>query len=281
MSARMSTIAGAALALCLAVPAQADEPTADTVVARVNDTEITLGHMIIVAQRLPEQFQQLPDEQLFDGILDQLVEQTALADTAGEPDRRTRILLETTQRELIANSLLSQTADAALDDDALETAYAARYLEAEPEQEFSAAHILVETEDLAEELRAELAEGADFAELAQEHSQDPGSAGEGGNLGWFGAGMMVEPFEQAVMDLEPGEVSDPVETQFGWHLIRLDETRDAEVPELDAVRDELTREVREQAVFAHIQEVREAADIELMVEGIDRGLFRDPSLLDD
>lgn len=281
MSGRKNIIAGAALALILGVPAHAQDPSADTVVARVNDTEITLGHMIMVAQRLPEQFRQMPDEQLFDGVLDQLVEQTALADTAGEPDRRTRILLENTRRELIANSLLSETADAALDEDALETAYAERYLDAEPEQEFSAAHILVETQALAEELRAELDEGAEFAELAQEHSQDPGSAAEGGELGWFGAGMMVEPFEQAVTALEPGEVSAPVETQFGWHLIRLDEIRDAEVPELDEVRDELAGDLRQQAVFAHIQRVRDDAEIELMVDGIDRGLFRDQSLMDE
>ena len=90
-----------------------------------------------------------------------------------------------------------------------------------PEEEVPARHILVETEDKAKELKEKIKSGGDFAALAKENSKDPGSKDDGGNLGYFGRGQMVPQFEEVVFKLNKGEVSDPVKTQFGWHLVKV------------------------------------------------------------
>ena len=143
---------------------------------------------------------------------------------------------------------------------------------ATPGKEFNAAHILVETEEEAKALKAELDGGADFATLAKEKSVGP-SGPNGGDLGWFGVGMMVKPFEDAVVGLEPGQVSDPVQTQFGWHVIKLNETRDAAAPSLDEKREELEGELRSAAVESHVRELTEGAEIVKMVDGIDPAIL--------
>lgn len=234
----------------------------DTVVATVNGTEITVGHMIVARARLPEQYQDLPDEVLFAGILDQLVQQTALADTFdGTLPPRVELSLENERRSLTAGEVIEQVMSEDIDQAELEAAYQAQYASAEPGQEYNAAHILVETEEEAQALKEELDNGADFAELAREKSTGP-TGPSGGALGWFGKGMMVPSFEAAVVELETGEVSDPVQTQFGWHVIKLNETRQTKVPELEDVRDELEAQLRQARVQTRIKELTEAADVE-------------------
>ncbi len=276
------TAATLALVAGLMAPLPAAATDADTVVARVGDTEITMGHVVGLMARLPREFQQMPDQALFDGIVQQLVEQSAVVQSVEEPlNRRLQVDLDNSRREVIVNDTLARVLDGAVTEEGLEALYAERYLDAEPEQQFNAAHILVPTEEEALALLEEIEGGADFGHLAQEHSGDPGSAENGGSLGWFQAGQMVPPFEEAVRELEPGEVSAPVETQFGWHLIRLDDRRSADAPPLDAVRDELTAELQRQAITAHVAAAREATTVEMMVEGIDPALIRDQSILDD
>ncbi|MFD1913574.1 peptidylprolyl isomerase [Halodurantibacterium flavum] len=278
MSKPASLWLGSAVALALALPAMAQD--ADTVVATVNGTDITLGEMIVLREQLPEQYQSLPDELLFEGILDQLIQQTALAQSLeGELSRRDEIAIENERRAYIASVVLSQSAEEAISDEALQAAYEERFAGAEPSQEYNASHILVETEEEAQALRQELDEGADFAELARTHSQD-GAAQGGGALGWFGPGMMVQPFEDAVTALEVGEISDPIETQFGWHLVLLNETRLAEAPSLDEVRSELAVQLQNEAVQNRIAEATGNAEIARNDEGIDPAVLRDQMLLD-
>lgn len=281
MKLSRSAFAGLAIALA-ATAAHADSPTASTVVAEVNGEVITLGHMIAMRARLPEQFQGVADDVLFEGILDQLVEQSALAQEAGEPlTLRAQIDVDNMWREIVANSLLTQTIEAEITEDAITATYQERYVGADPEPEFNAAHILVETEEEAAELRTQLDDGAAFDDLAREHSLDPGSGTNGGDLGWFGPGAMVEAFDEAVQALEPGELSDPVESQFGWHLIRLNETRAREVPELDQVRGQIVAQLQQEIILERIEAVRESAEITLSADGIDPALLRDQTLLDD
>lgn len=269
-----------ALVVAAAVPAIAQDPSADTVVARVNGDEITLGHMIAMRARLPEQIRQMPDDELFQGILDQLVEQKALADSLGDTmDRRTRVQLENAGNEIRANALLTAAAEAAVTDEALQALYAERFLTETAMLEYNAAHILVASQDEAQGLIDALQDGGDFAELAQMHSLDTGSAAAGGDLGWFGEGRMVAPFEAAVVALDTGALSEPVETRFGWHVIRLNDTRQAEAPEFEAVRADLARSLQQEAVLARIASAREGAEVELTAEGIDPALLRDQTLL--
>lgn len=247
-------------ALALPVAAQ-DETTVDTVVATVNGKDITVGHMIVARASLPEQYQQLPDEVLFSGILDQLIQQTALADTyTGDLPARVTLSIENETRSLTAGEVIEGVMAQPVPDGALQTAYEEQYANAEEGEEYSASHILVETEEEAQAIVEELADGADFAETAIEKSTGP-SGPSGGSLGWFGAGMMVPDFEAAVVDMEVGAVSDPVKTQFGWHVIKLDEKRITEAPTFESVREELDLQLRQTLVQAEIEKITAEAEV--------------------
>ncbi|EKE44620.1 PpiC-type peptidyl-prolyl cis-trans isomerase [Oceaniovalibus guishaninsula JLT2003] len=266
-----------ALSLTLAAPLAAQD--AGTVVATVGDKDITLGHMIALRQGLPAQYQQLDDRTLFDGLLEQLVQQTALAEQVTDPSSRTQLELDNQTRALLAAELLRQTAADAVTDEAIQAAYDAAFSGADPVTEYNAAHILVETEDEAKEIVAQLNDGADFAELAREKSTGP-SGPSGGDLGWFGPGQMVGEFDEAVQNMEPGSVSDPVQTQFGWHVIRLNETRQQDAPALDEVRDRLAAEIQQEAAQKLIDEATADIDVTRPETEIDPALVRDDSLLD-
>jgi peptidyl-prolyl cis-trans isomerase C len=262
------------------LPALAEGPTASTVIATVNGTDITLGHMIAMREGLPEQYKDLPDDVLFNGVLDQIIQQTALTQIAeGEITARDTIELDNQRRTYLAAAVLNRAADAAVTDEALQKLFDETYSKAAPTKEFNAAHILVATEDEAKALKAEIDGGGDFAELAKTKSSDPGSAQNGGDLGWFGPGMMVEPFEKVVMTMQPGQVSDPVQTQFGWHVIRLTETRLATGPTLEEKRAELAGELQRKAVEDYVTALTAKADIKKMTEGVDPAILKDLTLL--
>lgn len=287
MAKAMRFFAGAALAAGLALPVLTapvwaeDAPTADTVVATVNGTAITLGHMIIAREALPDQYKALPPDVLFKGILDQLVQQTALEQSMdGKLTRRDTLHLENEERGYVSARALEAVVRGAVTDAALQAAYDARFADAAPQTEYNAAHILVADEAKAKELLAELEAGADFAELAKTNSTDTGSGAAGGDLGWFGLGMMVKPFEEAVVAAEVGKVAGPVQSDFGFHLILVKETRVAAQPTLDDIRDELATAIEQQAIEAHVTEVTAAAAVETPGEGIDPALLGDLSLLD-
>lgn len=278
MQKRLIPFAATAVALLLTGPALAEDaakPGPETVMATVNGVEITLGHIAIAKATLPQQYQELPSEVLFPGILDQLISQSTLAQSYdGETPARIRLALENEQRSLVAGEVIESIMADAVTPDLLEAAYREQFADAEKGEEYNASHILVETEEAALELKAEIDEGADFAETARAKSTGP-SGPSGGNLGWFGAGMMVPTFEAAVISLEVGEVSDPVQTQFGWHVIKLNETRLKEAPPLEEVREELENQIRSDAVQARIEELKSTAIIDRTA-----GDAMDPGVLD-
>lgn len=278
----MVSIAAVSLALTSPTSAFADgHADANTVVATVNGTEVTLGHMLALRQRLPAQYQQLAPEVLFDGILDQLVQQTLLGESVESLSAISQITLENETRALKASDAIQQVIEEAVSEEALQAAYDRLYGETEPEAEFNASHILVETEDEAKALVAELEGGAEFAELAKEKSTGPSGPG-GGQLGWFGKGAMVPPFEEAVLEMEVGAISAPVQTQFGWHVIKLNETRIKDAPSLDSVRAQLTETIQRSAVEARVAELTEGAEItRATVEEIDPAILNDMSLLEN
>jgi peptidyl-prolyl cis-trans isomerase C len=255
--------------------------TADTVVASVDGIDITAGHLLVMRSQLPQEYQSLPDAALFEGLVDQAVQQQLLAAEAMELDLASELLLDNQERNLRANAEVTRLFDAALTEDAIQEAYDARYAAVEPGTEYNAAHILVETEDAAAAIKSELDGGADFAELARERSTGP-SGPNGGNLGWFGEGMMVPAFEQAVTGLEPGAISDPVETQFGWHVIQLIETRSAEVPPLEEVRNEIVAELQQAILSERLDALTVDADVvQRGLDEIDPGFLSNPDLLAD
>ncbi|MCQ0091508.1 peptidylprolyl isomerase [Roseovarius sp. M141] len=247
-----------------AAPVLADDsaPTADTVVATVGGTDITLGHMLTLRAGLPEQFTQVPADVLYKGIMDQLVQQTLLVNAHdGDLPKRAALALENERRALIASEEMADIVETAVTDEAIQTYFDDNYTNGEDVTEFKAAHILVEAEEDAQKLVDEARGGASFADLAKEHSTGP-SGPSGGELGWFSEGMMVEPFQEAVAQMEPGSISDPVESQFGWHVIKLEETRIKDAPKLEDVRAEIEEALRQQAIEARITELEEAGSVD-------------------
>lgn len=266
----------------LAMPSVAQD--ASTIIARVGETEITLGHVIAMRQQLPQQFAQVPNEQLLPALVQQLVEQELLAQTqADNLNNREMVLIENQTRAILAAEALQASIAAQVTDEAVQAAYdafVAEFNQGEPRTEYHAAHILVRTEEERDQVVAALAEGREFGEVAGEFSID-GSSRQGGDLGWFAAGVMIPDFQAAVEALEPGQVSDPVQTQFGWHVIKLEETRDASAPALDDVRDELVSELQQEAVRGQLETLRAATAVEDLSEGLDPALLSQFELLDE
>lgn len=269
-----------AMTAALSGPALAEGETADTVVATVNGVNITLGHMIALRETLPPEYQQLADDVLFKGIYNQLIQQEVLAQSVGELGPRVAATLENDKRGLVSGIAIESIVATAVTDEALQAAYDARFKDAAPQTEYNAAHILVATKEEADAIKTELAGGADFAEIAKAKSTDTGSGANGGDLGWFGLGMMVKPFEEAVIAAKVGEVTEPVQSDFGFHLILVKETRVAEKPTLDQLRDELAAEVENTAINAKIEELTKAATVTREGEGLDPALLKNSALID-
>ena len=281
---RTKMLASAAVFALTAGFAHADahsEMTADTVVASVDGSDITLGQLIMLRSQLPAQYQQLPDDVIFNGLVEQLVNQQLLADSLETEPKRVRIAIENELRSLRAGEVVNSMSSVEITDADLQPLYDARFEGVEPDTEFNASHILVETEEEAIAVKEAIDGGADFAETAIAESTGP-SGPSGGELGWFGAGMMVPEFEGAVMALEVGEVSAPVQTQFGWHIVILNETRETALPTLDDLRDELTLEVQQVALNEKLEELTAGAEITLPEEGdFDFSLIQNLELLED
>ena len=273
-------IASVALSALFALPVSAqDSVSADTVLATVNGTEITLGHVISMVSLLPAEYQGLPDNVLFDRLLEQLVQQQVLASVAeGELGRTEQLGLENERRAFLAATYVDRIGSAPVSDEELQAEFDAQFASAGPVKEYNASHILVETQADADAVIAALAEGADFAQVAQERSIGP-SGPNGGDLGWFTAGMMVPSFEEAVFALDLGEVSSPVETKFGWHVIVLNDAREQVPPTLDDVRAELEEGLRRARVEAMLQDLTAAATIARPEIQIDPSVIRDFDLL--
>ncbi len=283
MSKHLKFLCSAALVLGLSGPVvAADAVDADTVVATVNGTQVTVGQMIMVRAALPQQYQSMPDDVLFNGILDQIIQQNLLAQAhTGDEPRRLEIALQSERRLILADAVVEDFLSEPPSEEDIQAAYDARYANFEGPSEFNAAHILVETEEEAVALRQQIVDGADFAEMAKEHSTGP-SGPSGGALGWFGPGMMVPEFETAVVAMNAGDVSAPVKTQFGWHLIKLNELRKQETPALADVRSELAGEVQGAKLEAFIASLTEKSEIDRSnAAAFDPSIIKQTNLLDE
>lgn len=280
MLKHVTFLGSAALSFTLATGAMAQDVTADTVVARVGETEITMGEVIIARAQLPQQYDQFPTAVLFDGVIDQLIQQQLLADALETVPSRIDLALQNERRAMLAGEVITAITETAVTEETLQAAYDARFADAEDTSEFNASHLLVETEEEAIAAKARIADGAEFADVARDVSTGP-TGPNGGNLGWFGAGAMVPEFENAIMALDVGGVTDPFQTQFGWHVAKLNEMRVQARPSLDELRRELTGQLQEEAVTARLEELSAAQDVVKPAEGdFDPEIINNLDLLD-
>ncbi len=255
-------------------------PTSETVVVTVYGKDITVGHVIALANRLPDRFKQLPDIDLFKGVVDQLIQQSLLSHEVDADSKAIRLSIENEIRALLATVALGEVEDAATTDELIEKAYNDQYSDATGTQEFNAAHILVKTENEAKDLITKLESGVDFAQLARAKSTGP-SGPNGGALGWFGLGQMVPQFEQAVVIMDIGAISPPVKTQFGWHVIKLNEKREKPAAPLVDVRAQLIERLQAVAVEKYLNNIELTADIKRSDRKFDPSIIRQSKLLAD
>jgi peptidyl-prolyl cis-trans isomerase C len=250
-----------------AAEATATPPSGDTTIATVNGQEIPLDlFRSFYAERLRQantqntpQFQ----NQAFNEFINILVTAQDAEKAGLEKEKGFETALRLQRLQLLSGFAMRKAATTRMPtDEELQKAYDERYGK-ENGNEYKARHILVKTEDEGKKLIEELGGGADFAELAKSKSLGP-TGKDGGELPWFGAGQMVQPFTDATMDLKPGEYSKaPVQTQFGWHVILLEEIRESEPPTLEEVKAELTAVLQRNSLGAYVAELREKADLEL------------------
>lgn len=245
--------------------AHSEEVTADTVVATVNGETITLGQMVAMKDGMSEEATaNLPATALWDLMLDQMIRQTAVGqEKADNLTNRDKAVIELDRRAYLAGAVLEKVASADPSDDELKAVYEKAFgAETAPKTEYHAAHILVKTEEEAKALEADLAKDPDFGKLAEEKSTDTASGPNKGELGWFQPEQMVQPFADAVKAMKVGEISQPVQTQFGWHVIKLIETRAVTPPKYDDIKDQLAIQVRRDRVEAAIQKAVDGAKVE-------------------
>ncbi len=235
------------------------------VLAIVNGDTITVEEFNAIKLQLPPQAQTGGD----DAILNQLIELKALAQKA-EADGLAKEAaiqseIERAKESILANHLVKRMMkDMKFTDEQLKKEYDELVTKLPKKQEMKAAHILVENEEQAKEIQKKLSEGGNFAELAKTYSTDPGSKDQGGDLGWFEAGMMVPEFSAAASALKPGETTkEPVKSQFGWHIIKLEETREVPPPAFEAVKPQVEGMMQQKAVEKLVNDTRAAAKVEI------------------
>lgn len=240
----------------------------DDVVAKVGDGEITEAELAFAAQDAGQELQRFPPAQWRQLLLDAMVDMELMAQAARQegldkdPDFQRQ--LNFLELQALRNAYLAQKIGGTISDEDVQAAYDAQFADFEGAEELHARHILVKEKAEAEALVAELNGGADFAELAREKSTGP-SGPNGGDLGFFKKGQMVKPFEEAALALEPGSYTkEPVETQFGWHVIKLEETRREEKPALDQVGDSLRQQIFRDRYEARMAELRDAMPVEIL-----------------
>lgn len=247
-----------------AAPTPAD---ADPVVARVNGEAVHRSDVQRMVAQLPPQVQQMPLEMIYPAVIEQLVNSKLVAEAgykanlAGTPEVKDEIKRaeeRAVQRAYIQKEVQSRITPAKLDE-----AYQAFLKQNPAQEEVKASHILVEKEDEAKAIIAQLNKGGDFAKLAKEKSKDPVAAEQGGDLGYFTKDTMVEPFADAAFAMKKGEVSkEPVKTQFGWHIIKVEDKRTQPQPTLDEVKPQLEQQLSKDIVTNVVDDLRKVAKVE-------------------
>jgi len=270
LSSRMKFgLASTAVAGCLAFALLAGAPLraqdANPVLAKVNGSEIRQSDVTLAEEELGPSLAQMDPATKKENVLSFLIDMKIVSKEAEDKKIADRddfkIRLAFARSRLLMDNLLAVEGKAATTDENMKKVYEEAAKQISGEQEVHARHILVETEDQAKKIEGELKKGADFAELAKKESKDPG-ASDGGDLGFFTKDQMVPEFSAAAFALEPGKISDPVKTQFGWHVIKVEEKRTRKAPDFEQVKPQIETYVVRKAQADYVAKLRTAAKVE-------------------
>lgn len=263
-----------ALALVAAVPAALPAPAIaeDKVVATIDGKPITEADLAVADSEIGGDMGSMSPDQKRMSLVEFLIDNQLFAEAAAankldqgpEFESRLAYLKRRALRELYFDKVIK----ASVSDAEARTLYDTQVKKLKPEEEVQASHILVESEAAAKEIKEKLKNGGDFAALAKENSKDPGSKDNGGDLGFFTRGQMVPQFEEVVFNLNKGDVSDPVQTQFGWHIIKVLDKRMKAPPAFDVVKDRILQSMLLQKASQTAVDLRSKAKIEYVDAGI-------------
>jgi peptidyl-prolyl cis-trans isomerase C len=243
--------------------------TPETVIATVNGKPITVAELALAGAEFADQLGQVPADRRDAAVLDLVINMrlaTVAAEAAGM-DTQPQVVsrLQLARERTLYSEFLRTKFMAAVTPESVKARYDEEMAKFVPAEEIRARHILVNSdqEELAKQIIADLDAGADFAKIAAEKSQDPGSGASGGDLGWFKRGMMVKPFEEAAFALEPGQYTKtPVKSDFGWHVILVEEKRLESPPTFEAEAPRIEQELVRETFDAEMSALREGATIE-------------------
>jgi peptidyl-prolyl cis-trans isomerase C len=245
--------------------ALAAEP--NTPVAKVNGEEITQGELKFAEAEIGSELAGVPAESRRRVLVEYLIEAHLMAQLAekaqlgANPDFESR--MKYYRMRALRDAFFENKVRDSVGEAAAKQLYEDRVKSIPSQPEVRARHILVKSEDEAKKISKEISGGADFAESAKKYSQDSGGEG-GGDLGYFTKGQMVKPFEDAAFGLEKGKISAPVQSEFGWHLIKVEDKRDRQPPSFEEVKDQITASLIQAKLQSTVQEMREQAKIEIV-----------------
>jgi len=244
-------------------PVRADDD--DQVVATVDGEKIYLGEVKTARKSLPEQYQKVSFEMIYQTLVDSIVDSKLASNNARIRNFDQNVAFKKQMRriedQMLQRIVLTHEMEAVITDEALEKSYAGLVKSFVDKEEVRARHILVKTEKEAKEIIEKIQGGADFSAMAKEKSIGPSGAG-GGDLGFFAKGQMVPEFDKVVFDMNAGELfSDPVNTQFGFHVIKVEERRKKQVPSFEEVKEQLRAEMSQSLGAAYVEGLRKKARI--------------------
>lgn len=263
-AACLSLAGGAAVALVsAAVWAQTPSPApgADPVVAKVGDQTILLSDVQAAAQTLPHNAQEMPPQQLYPALLDQMIDGLALVAeakrTGMDKDPAVQREVQMAEDRALETAVLHKLIGPQITEAAVRARYDSTIAGKPGEEEVHARHILVADEATAKKIIDELNKGGDFAALSKQYSKDPGASQQGGDLGWFKKSEMVPEFADAAFSLKKGQIDQtPVHTQFGWHVIQVLDTRQAPAPTFEQAAPELRQAMIQEYVQQAVSKAR-------------------------
>jgi peptidyl-prolyl cis-trans isomerase C len=246
--------------------AQASKADADPVVAKVNGETIRRSDVVEMQKALPAQYRNLPLEQIYPLLLDEMIDiRLATAEARRlklQDDPEVKKKVARAENQILRETLFDQDVSKVLTDAELRKRYDELVAKMPKQDEIRARHIVVKTKEEAEAIIKQLQAGGDFAAIAKEKSLD-GSKGEGGDLGYFTKDAVVPAFWAAAEAMKPGEVSKvPVETEFGWHIIQVEDVRPVQAPPFDSVKEQLYSQLSRQIIAEELQKLREKAKVE-------------------
>ena len=253
--------------------------SADTPFIEVNGKIIKFGSAIIAFSKIQQRNVNFDKNTIFSQIVQQLVNEELLSQKIDKENKLTLLALEHEKRSAKAAQMVSKILKNFPNDELVKSAYQNLTNDFKGSLEYNASHILVKEESQATTIRKDISNGKNFETLAKEHSIGP-TGKNGGNLDWFDLGSMVPEFSTALMVLSEGDISQPVQTKFGWHLIKLNKTREKKIPELNEIKAQLIQNLRQKKINDYLNSLSKNSEISFVGKNINPNEITNIKLLE-